>query len=66
MTSKTWLFVLILILLVSLGIFLWLTYTIHKLQKRYEALNERRMELLKNKVQEQLDEIKKMHLVGQS
>ena len=66
MTSKTWLFVLILILLVSLGIFLWLTYTIHKLQKRYKALNERRMELLKNKVQEQLDEIKKMHLVGQS
>lgn len=66
MTSTTWLWVILLIVLVGVGIFAYLTFTINKLQKRYEALDARRLKLRENEVQAKLDEIKKMHLVGQS
>lgn len=66
MTLTIWLWVLLAIIIVVAGVFLYLAITVKRMQQRYEQLEERRQELAKTPIPEKLDEIKKMHLVGQS
>lgn len=66
MTLTIWLWVLLTIIMIIAGAFLWLALAVKRMQQQYESLEERRQELAKVPVPDKLDEIKKMHLVGQS
>lgn len=66
MSLTIWLWVVLAIVIIVAAIFLGLAMTVKRMQQRYETLEGRRQEIAKTPVPEKLDEIKKMHLVGQS
>lgn len=66
MTTTTLLWVLIVIVVLIAAAFLALAMTVRKLKQRYENLQVLFQELQDRPLKEKVEEVKKMHLVGQS
>lgn len=66
MNTKLWLWMLLIVIIIAAGLYLVAFYMRRKNQGQLEELEERKIALFDLPVLEEVDDVKKMHLVGQS